>query len=168
MQSAYKLRQSLEQEDRKELQVVYGIFDLVTHRVWTAPPADSRATYREVVLADAPSSLAEFEEFGYPRGHPSGETHRQQEVNGRNRGIPAQPPGRGFPVPVSRKRNPCLCSLTWPSRISLVAVLIGVGVYWASRQERKREEVIRKRGPDATIRSDHPPEQKTDRWNISN
>ena len=63
MQSAYKLRLALEQEDRKEIQVVYGIFDLVTHRVWTAPPADSRATYREVVLADAPSSLAEFEEL---------------------------------------------------------------------------------------------------------
>ncbi len=63
MQSAYKLRQALEQEGRKELQVVYGIFDLVTHRVWTAPPADTRATYREVVLADAPASLAEFEEL---------------------------------------------------------------------------------------------------------
>ena len=63
IQSSYKLRLALEQEDRKEVQVVYGIFDLVTHRVWTAPPADSRATYREVILAEAPTDLAHFEEL---------------------------------------------------------------------------------------------------------
>jgi carbonic anhydrase len=63
MQSAYQLREALAREDRQEVQVVYGIFDLVTHRVWTAPPADTRATYREVTLADAPGRLAEFEEL---------------------------------------------------------------------------------------------------------
>lgn len=61
IQSAYNLRLALVRQT--ELQVVYGVFDLLTHRVWTAPPADSRTTYREVVLANAPTSLAEFEEM---------------------------------------------------------------------------------------------------------
>ena len=36
------------------IKVVYGIFDLVTHRVWTAAERISKATFREVILADAP------------------------------------------------------------------------------------------------------------------
>lgn len=63
MQSAYNLRQAMELEGKKEIKVVYGIFDLVTHRVWTAPQGSSKATLREVVLADAPQSLAQFEEL---------------------------------------------------------------------------------------------------------
>lgn len=51
--------------------------------------------------------------------------------------------------------------------LGLVGVLVIVSLLWAARRERKREEVIRQRGPDATIRPDRPPEQKTDRWNIS-
>ena len=63
MQSAYNLRQELEREGKTEIKVVYGIFDLVTHRVWTAPQGDSKATIRDVILADAPATLAEFEEL---------------------------------------------------------------------------------------------------------
>jgi carbonic anhydrase len=63
LQSAYHLRQELEREGKKEIKVVYGIFDLVTHRVWTAPRANSRATLREAILADAPATLAKFEEL---------------------------------------------------------------------------------------------------------
>ena len=49
--------------DADTIDEVVGIFDLVTHRVWTAPRADAKATFREVILADAPTSLAEFEEL---------------------------------------------------------------------------------------------------------
>lgn len=63
IQSAYNIRQALDLEGKQAVKVVYGVFDLITHRVWTAPRADAKATFREVILADAPSSLAEFEEL---------------------------------------------------------------------------------------------------------
>lgn len=63
IQSAFNLRQELERGGKQAIKVVYGVFDLVTHRVWTAPRADAKATFREVILADAPGTLAEFEEL---------------------------------------------------------------------------------------------------------
>ncbi len=63
IQSAYHLRQELEREGKSAIKVVYGIFDLVTHRVWTAPRGEAKATYRETILAEAPASLAQFEEL---------------------------------------------------------------------------------------------------------
>jgi carbonic anhydrase len=62
LQSAYNLRLELEREGKGQIKVVYGVFDLVTNRIWTAPPGDSKQTFREVILADAPASLTEFEE----------------------------------------------------------------------------------------------------------
>ncbi|MBY0526650.1 MAG: hypothetical protein K2R98_24855 [Gemmataceae bacterium] len=63
VQAAYNLRLEQEQAGRTNVKVVYGVFDLLTHRIWTAPPDDSKATIREVVLARAPTSLEEFEEL---------------------------------------------------------------------------------------------------------
>jgi carbonic anhydrase len=62
LQTSYYLRQEMQQIGRGDIEVVYGIFDLVTHRIWTATPADPKKTMREVVLADAPATLQQFEE----------------------------------------------------------------------------------------------------------
>jgi hypothetical protein len=62
LQTSYYLRQEMQQIGRGDIEVVYGIFDLVTQRVWTAAPADPKKTMREVVLADAPATLQQFEE----------------------------------------------------------------------------------------------------------
>jgi carbonic anhydrase len=62
LQSAYYLRQEMQQIGRGDVEVVYGIFDLVTHRIWTAAPSDPKKTMREVVLAEAPATLQQFEE----------------------------------------------------------------------------------------------------------
>jgi len=63
VQAAYNLRLELLREGNRGVKVVYGVFDLVTHRVKTAPAAQPNATMREVILADAPASLQEFEEM---------------------------------------------------------------------------------------------------------
>lgn len=62
--SAFNLRQSIAQFGKKDVKVVYGVFDLVSHRVWTVPGGDIKQTFREVVLADAPASLEELVELG--------------------------------------------------------------------------------------------------------
>jgi len=63
VQTAYNLRLELELGGRKDVKVVYGVFDLLTHRIWTAPHADAKATLLDVVLAEAPHTLQEFEEL---------------------------------------------------------------------------------------------------------
>jgi carbonic anhydrase len=63
LQTSYYLRQEMQQIGRSDVEVVYGIFDLVTHRIWTAAaPADPKKTLRDVVLAEAPATLQQFEE----------------------------------------------------------------------------------------------------------
>jgi carbonic anhydrase len=63
IQSAHNLQRELDRQGKQAIRVVYGVFDLVTHRVWTAPRVGGKQTGREVILADAPGSLAEFEEL---------------------------------------------------------------------------------------------------------
>lgn len=61
-QNAYNLRQELAQSGVTDIQVLYGVFDLVTHRVWALPHRVDAPT-PEVCLAAAPAGLAEFEEL---------------------------------------------------------------------------------------------------------
>jgi carbonic anhydrase len=62
-QTAFNLHEETEQGDYGDIQVVYGVFDLVTHRVWTLP-SDPKATIAgHISLAVAPTTLAEFEEL---------------------------------------------------------------------------------------------------------
>ncbi len=67
MQSAYKLQMELERSSREHVRTVFGVFDLVTHRLKTAPPREGGV--REVVLADAPADLREFEELALRVAH---------------------------------------------------------------------------------------------------
>lgn len=60
-QTAYDLRRALDDLDRPDLQVVYGVYDLQTHRVRTVPEHQPGAEVSDIRLADAPSSLEEFE-----------------------------------------------------------------------------------------------------------
>ena len=62
-QTAYNLRLALEQEGKTDIQVVYGVFDLVTHRVWTAPYYQGMIPAKDLRLAYAPANLDEFEEL---------------------------------------------------------------------------------------------------------
>jgi carbonic anhydrase len=62
IQNAYNLRQELAQAGLAQIQVVYGVFDLVTHRVWALPHRDNVAL-PDVCLATAPATVAEFEEL---------------------------------------------------------------------------------------------------------
>lgn len=61
-QTAYNLRQELAQAGRAEVQVLYGVFDLVTHRVWALPHRED-VPVPDVCLSPAPAGLAEFEEL---------------------------------------------------------------------------------------------------------
>ncbi len=61
VQAAYDVRRALDEIDRKDLQVVYGVFDLATHRVRTVPEHLPDAPASDVGLAEAPASLEEFE-----------------------------------------------------------------------------------------------------------
>jgi carbonic anhydrase len=58
-QTAYNLRQEYAQAG---VEVVYGVFDLVAHRVRALPPGGDAAA-AEVALAAAPASVPEFEEL---------------------------------------------------------------------------------------------------------
>lgn len=60
-QTAYDLRRSLDEIDRQDLQVVYGVYDLLTHRVRSVPQHRPETDIGEIKLADAPASLEEFE-----------------------------------------------------------------------------------------------------------
>lgn len=60
-QTAYDLRRSLDEIDRQDLQVVYGVYDLLTHRVRSVPEHQPESDVSEIRLADAPASLEEFE-----------------------------------------------------------------------------------------------------------
>lgn len=51
--------------------------------------------------------------------------------------------------------------------LALVGVFIVVMVVWSSRRERKRQDMIRRRGPDATIQTEARPDKRTDHWNIT-
>ncbi len=51
--------------------------------------------------------------------------------------------------------------------LTLAGAVLAAALIWASRRERKRQERIRQRGPDATLRSDRSPEKDTDQWNIT-
>lgn len=62
-QTAYNLRQEAEQEGLRHIQVLYSVFDLVSHRVWTLPQRTDESAATDVRLAIAPASLAEFEEL---------------------------------------------------------------------------------------------------------
>jgi carbonic anhydrase len=62
-QTAYNLHQEIEQGDYGDVQVVYGVFDLVTHRVWTLPADPKESVSGQIRLAVAPTSLEEFEEL---------------------------------------------------------------------------------------------------------
>lgn len=60
-QTAYDLRRALDDIDRQDLPVVYGVYDLLTHRVRTVPEHQPEAAASDIRLADAPASLEEFE-----------------------------------------------------------------------------------------------------------
>ncbi len=62
-QTAYSLRQEIDQAQDGSVQVVYGVFDLVTHRIWTLPTDPKETASAHVRLAQAPRTLEEFEEL---------------------------------------------------------------------------------------------------------
>ncbi len=62
-QAAYNLRTEMKALGRSDLQVVYGVFDLRTHRIWSIPVVADRPHDPDVYLVEAPASLAEFEEL---------------------------------------------------------------------------------------------------------
>lgn len=55
--TSMNLRQVVEHLGKPDIKVCYGVFDLVTHRVWTVPTTDPKQTFRETILADAPATL---------------------------------------------------------------------------------------------------------------
>ena len=63
MYTAYGLSLELARAGKQAMPVLYGVFDLAIHRIRTAPPASIKSTLMEVILADAPASLQEFEEL---------------------------------------------------------------------------------------------------------
>lgn len=60
-QTAFSLRQEL--KGYADVKVVYAVFDLVTHRIWTLPDDPKVSASGHVRLAEAPETLAEFEEL---------------------------------------------------------------------------------------------------------
>jgi carbonic anhydrase len=60
-QTAYDLRRAMDEIGRNDLPVVYGVFDLLTHRVRTIPEHRPDTPLGDIHLADAPADLAEFE-----------------------------------------------------------------------------------------------------------
>jgi carbonic anhydrase len=78
-QTAYNLRLEMEVEHRSSIQVFYGVFDLLTHRVWSIPMVKDRPG-AENRLAEAPLNLDHFEEVALRmalrvvRGMPSGKS----------------------------------------------------------------------------------------------
>jgi len=65
MHSAYGMRQQLELAGKRSIVVHYGVFDLEYHRIRTAPPEHPGGTVVEVVLAEAPATLKEFEALSF-------------------------------------------------------------------------------------------------------
>ena len=61
MYTAFGLRLELARTAKKDLPVYYGVFDLAVHRIRSAPRADPKGTLMEVILADAPADLKDFE-----------------------------------------------------------------------------------------------------------
>lgn len=62
-QTAFSLRQEIDQGPQRDIQVVYAVFDLVTHRIWTLPTNPKVSASSHVRLAEAPKTLTEFEEL---------------------------------------------------------------------------------------------------------
>lgn len=62
-QTAFSLRQEVGAGAYQGVKVVYGVFDLVTHRIWTLPTDSKENTSGNVRLAEAPATLGEFEEL---------------------------------------------------------------------------------------------------------
>lgn len=62
-QAAYNLRQEMQVEGRGHLQVLYGVFDLLTQRVWSIPAPSGGSISTQTRLAEAPATLDEFEEL---------------------------------------------------------------------------------------------------------
>jgi carbonic anhydrase len=62
-QAAYNLRLEMTALRRPEIRVVYGVFDLLTHRVWAIPEVPDRGTTTQPGLAEAPSNLDDFEQL---------------------------------------------------------------------------------------------------------
>jgi carbonic anhydrase len=60
-QTAYDLRRAMDEIGRHDLEVVYGVFDLLTHRVRVLPVHQSQPLGVDIYLADAPANLADFE-----------------------------------------------------------------------------------------------------------
>jgi carbonic anhydrase len=60
-QAAYSLRLEMTALGRPEIRVVYGVFDLLTQRVWAIPEVLGSTT--EPGLAEAPSNLDDFEQL---------------------------------------------------------------------------------------------------------
>lgn len=61
-QAAYNLRLEVNKLGKTDIKVLYAVFDLATHRIWTVPEHMSVAT-TDVKLADAPATLEDFEEL---------------------------------------------------------------------------------------------------------
>jgi carbonic anhydrase len=64
-QAAYNLRLEMLEIKRPDVHVVYGVFDLLTQQIWTVPVSKLKnaPSPSDVRLADAPSSLSQFEEL---------------------------------------------------------------------------------------------------------
>jgi carbonic anhydrase len=60
-QTAFDLRRALVEIGRQDLAVVYGVFDLLTHRVRVIPDHRPDTPLSDIHLADAPADLAAFE-----------------------------------------------------------------------------------------------------------
>jgi carbonic anhydrase len=60
-QTAYDLRRAMVEIGRDDLPVVYGVFDLLTHRLQTIPEHRPDTPVGDIHLAQAPADLAEFE-----------------------------------------------------------------------------------------------------------
>jgi carbonic anhydrase len=60
-QTAFDLRRALVERGRQDLAVVYGVFDLLTHRVRVTPDHRPDTPVSDIHLADAPADLAAFE-----------------------------------------------------------------------------------------------------------
>lgn len=61
-QAAYNLRLEVDRLGKSDIKVVYAVFDLASHRIWTVPEHMGVAT-TDVKLADAPATLDDFEEL---------------------------------------------------------------------------------------------------------
>jgi carbonic anhydrase len=68
-QAAYNLRQERTAlGGRPEIRVIYGVFDLLTHLVWSIPEISEQPAAAERRMAEAPANLKDFEELALRMG----------------------------------------------------------------------------------------------------